>query len=136
MRRATGQSILDEPAGGADGRALGRERILQDRLDEISASIRTEREEAARAEWVAQASGTEASAAGAGPHAGGPSSADEEIGKPRSPQHPRRCPRCGNVMQRTATLCGHCWLKVAPMGPDGVEPQPLPERRPWWRLFG
>jgi hypothetical protein len=31
----------------------------------------------------------------------------------------RQCPVCGNVTMRTATLCGHCWTKLAP--PTGSE---------------
>ncbi len=46
----------------------------------------------------------------------------------------RSCPRCGNSMNPAATLCGYCWLRVAPMGPDGIEPPPLPVRRPWWKF--
>lgn len=47
----------------------------------------------------------------------------------------RFCPRCGGGMRRLATLCAGCWLKVAPMGADGVEPPPLPLHHPWWRFW-
>lgn len=47
----------------------------------------------------------------------------------------RSCPRCARAMNPAATLCSGCWLKVAPMGADGVEPAPLPERRPWWKWW-
>ncbi len=28
----------------------------------------------------------------------------------------RKCPRCGNVGMRDATLCGYCWKKLVPPG--------------------
>ncbi len=28
----------------------------------------------------------------------------------------RKCPRCGNVAMREATLCGYCWKKLVPPG--------------------
>ena len=33
----------------------------------------------------------------------------------------RKCPRCGNVGMRDATLCGYCWKKLVPPG-DGLTP--------------
>ena len=54
---------------------------------------------------------------------------------PDVPDAERNCPRCGGAMNREATLCGRCWLRVAPMGADGVEPPPLPVPRPWWKLW-
>ena len=51
------------------------------------------------------------------------------------PEIQRSCPRCGGAMNPAATLCGRCWLRVAPMGRDGVEPPALPVKRPWWKLW-
>ena len=31
----------------------------------------------------------------------------------------RKCPHCGNVGMRDATLCGYCWKKLVPS--DGAE---------------
>jgi len=31
----------------------------------------------------------------------------------------RKCPHCGNVGMRDATLCGYCWKKLVPPG-DGT----------------
>ncbi len=31
----------------------------------------------------------------------------------------RKCPHCGNVGMRDATLCGYCWKKLVP--PDDAE---------------
>ena len=33
----------------------------------------------------------------------------------------RKCPRCGHVGMRDATLCGFCWEKLVPPG-DGLTP--------------
>lgn len=33
----------------------------------------------------------------------------------------RKCPSCGNVGMRDATLCGYCWKKLVPPG-DGLTP--------------
>lgn len=30
----------------------------------------------------------------------------------------RKCPRCERLGMRTATLCGYCWLKLSPLGPE------------------
>lgn len=46
----------------------------------------------------------------------------------------RHCPRCGKDMKPQATVCGYCWLRVSPMGADGVEPPALPPQRPWWKF--
>lgn len=35
------------------------------------------------------------------------------------PARLRKCPRCERLGMRTATLCGYCWLKLSPLGPDG-----------------
>jgi hypothetical protein len=34
----------------------------------------------------------------------------------------RNCPRCGEAGMRDATICGYCWLKLAPPGtePEGA----------------
>jgi hypothetical protein len=52
----------------------------------------------------------------------------------------RACPRCGQAMNRQATLCGYCWLRVTPLGTGDVEPavgsvaRAAPRPR-WWRLL-
>jgi hypothetical protein len=51
----------------------------------------------------------------------------------------RPCPHCGKPMNAPATLCGYCWTRVVPLGPDGntlASYVPPEAHRPWWKLWG
>ena len=152
--RQTGTSSIGEPLGGADGREVGRERKLQQQLDEISRrKIPVKRDPGpprghssdelherlwAAAEEVCDRQSLHPKPIDVSPPGARPLSPAEE-GVEAHPsagveELPRACPRCGNKMNRLATLCGYCWLRVAPMGADGVEPAPLLVKRPWWKV--
>jgi hypothetical protein len=42
--------------------------------------------------------------------------------EPEPARATRKCPSCGNVGMRDATLCGYCWKKLIPpgAGPESV----------------
>ena len=67
-------------------------------------------------------------------HTGGRTPSPAEVSQAESGPIGRSCRRCSRPMNRLATLCGYCWLKVAPMAHDGVEPPALPVHRPWWKF--
>lgn len=152
----TRTSSIGEPFG-TDGREIGRERKLQLQLDEISTGhdlrqvVVFSRPRAptgvlserlwATAEEICERQGLnsiQASTAQTPYNATCPPAASltGAILNERTGLHgsPRTCPRCGDAMNRLATLCGHCWLSVAPVGAEGVEPTPLLVERPWWKF--
>lgn len=152
MRLRRGPSCLDEPTGGADGREIGKQGEVQRKLDQISADKRASgvaprdngAELWAEAEAICERNGLPSEPAATGQPArseAAPSgtSALSHLcadGKPNVPPI-RSCPRCRRGMQPAATLCGWCWLRVAPMGADGIEPPPLAlPKSPWWRFWG
>jgi hypothetical protein len=161
MRIGRRPTCLDEPVG-ADGREIGKQRELQVRLDELSASAHiaatrahatprvavrdASRELWARAEEICARNGLaiktspdesrEAGPRSLGRSAIGQNADASPTSEPLDVTLPRSCPQCGHGMNRTATLCGYCWIRVAPMGSDGIEPEALPTTRPWWRFWG
>ena len=36
-----------------------------------------------------------------------------------APEPTRACPACGQLGMREATLCGYCWMKLAPLAREG-----------------
>lgn len=160
MRLLRGPTCLDETGGGTIGREVGRERELRNRLDEIStgklatatspgvrvpvSALDASADIWAQAEAICARNGLETvSGAAVRPAAAPVSSRPRRRTDPSDRPEPpvslaaaadRSCPRCGSAMMRRATRCGYCWLRVAPMEADGVEPAALPPSRAWWRF--
>ena len=161
MRLVRGPTCIDEPGGGTVGREVGRERELRSQLDEIStgctvitpspvkraaiAPLEAGAELWAQAEAICARNGLATIPGNAKPVAESPGLMNP-ISRPGTILEPgneaaqdaapalRSCPRCGGAMNRAATRCGQCWLRVGPMGDDGVEPAALPLQRPWWKF--
>ena len=160
MRLVRGPTCLDEPGGGTVGREVGRERELRSQLDELSTGLLAASPspkvravpaplDAGAAIWLQAEAicarnglGTVSGAAKETPTATISSKPGRRV-DPSERSEPRvaaaayahrSCPRCGGPMMQRATRCGFCWLRVAPMEDDGVEPAALPPSRAWWKF--